>query len=255
MQQTQTYQHTTTDAIFISPHLDDAVLSAAHTILTHLYKKQHVTVVTVFTKGSDAVSPDIQKFLSESKAVSADQLFQRRQKEDRDALLQLGKISVIHLPYTDGLFRTRNARLLYPSFDRVFGGILSAKDTATVSSVTRSLIDIKNTHISATTRVYTCLSVGNHVDHVLTYAAATFVFGSRLTYWEDIPYRSSPLKLFTRLSQMKGPLRRSLVSPVADSSIKRKAISRYRSQLTGLYDGGLSDIDYTHEILYTYRHA
>src|SRR4051812_22907832 len=90
-------------ALFVSPHLDDAVLSAG-ALIAELAQHQPVLVVTVFTEAS--VGPHgraARSFLAACPIADAAELFAERRREDVDALRRL-RARALHLGRTDALF-------------------------------------------------------------------------------------------------------------------------------------------------------
>lgn len=250
MQRSPVNQVEIADALFISPHLDDAALSATHTIHSFVKKQMHAIVVTVFTQGSAHINSDIQTYLKNSGGYDYHSLFQKRRTEDIKALKILGASNIMHLSFVDGLFRSTNDDLIYPSFQKVFRGQISSQDTSTSVEILKQLHRLKIKHTNRKTHIYTCLGVGNHVDHILVHNAVTQVFGPQTTYWEDVPYRATPTKLFSRLARISMPLKHVPVDNLRASRIKQRALACYTSQFPGLLQGGLGDIDYLHEVLY-----
>lgn len=240
------------DAVFISPHLDDAVLSAAHTILHYVNRHKRVLVVTLFTRGSDATGADIRSFLEQCGGLSADALFRKRRIEDRRALAVLGVRQLQHAGMTDALFRTTRGLPVYPSFVRLFSGRIPRTEHTTITRATRYLQRLKRSVVTPKTHVYTALGVGNHADHLITHHAVTHVFGKRTRYWEDVPYRATPVNVFRRLSVLPQLVMHGIDTP-GPAERKKSAIGNYATQLTGLFQDGLGDIDYLHEVLYAHE--
>lgn len=252
MQRSQTNQDSVIDALFISPHLDDAALSAAHTICAYLRQRKRVMVVTIFTRGSMETSPAIRTFLRQSRADTGNTLFRVRRAEDNKSLATLGVIMMKHLPFVDGLFRSDGKQLVYPTLQALFSGTIASRDSAIAQQIVQTIRSLQQDYTHTSTRVYTCLGVGNHVDHILVHNAVTNVFGKNTIYWEDVPYRSHPAKLFSRLAGIHRPLKRISVDAADLVGQKKRAVFCYRSQLPGLLRDGLGDIDYLHEGLYAY---
>src|SRR3989304_10331904 len=77
--------------LFISPHLDDAVLSAGDFILFLIEQKIPVTVITVFTK----ISPkpytlSAKSFIRQCGYNDAELLFADRRNEDKEIFEKIG---------------------------------------------------------------------------------------------------------------------------------------------------------------------
>ncbi len=92
------------DSLFISPHLDDVVLSCALRILKEREAGKSVAVATVCSRGLALPGPL--------------DLYAGRRNEDQRALSILGVEGPIHLGFQDSLFRS----LFYTSFEHIIMG-------------------------------------------------------------------------------------------------------------------------------------
>ena len=168
--------------VYVSPHLDDAVLSAGASIALDAAAGREVVVVTVFSTGKHA---------------------EERRAEDRKALALLGARRVdLELP--EGPARdprlSRGARLFSPltSADRPLVAALRDRLGVIVAGVA----GVANVEDSAGTRVVAPLGVGMHVDHLLTHAACALLPVEDLAFFEDIPYALCPHQTARRLAQL-----------------------------------------------------
>lgn len=148
-------------ALFISPHLDDAVFSCAALIQQLVAKGTQVIVATVFTKGSDN--------------------YAQRRAEDLNTLHLLGA-EAIHLDHLDAPDRNPP----YQTFREIIFGWHEA-DSSTLQAVTHSLASCLSQ--TKATHLYAPLGVGTHVDHRLVHDAARQLQGlTSLIFYEDRPY-------------------------------------------------------------------
>ena len=124
------------DALFFSPHLDDAVLSCGGLIGQLANQKKKVLVVTIFTAGQELapMSQDATQFTRQSKAKNATTLFRTRKSEDRKALSLLDA-DFLHLEYIDALWRTTQNSQLYPSFEHIFSGKIDRHDLSMILKI------------------------------------------------------------------------------------------------------------------------
>jgi LmbE family N-acetylglucosaminyl deacetylase len=167
------------DSLYLSPHLDDAVLSCAARIRQETGEGKRVFVVSVFT-GADA---------------SREPLYRRRRAEDVGAIASLGATAV-HLGLLDAPFR----RSYYSSFRSIVLGSHPG-DAEDEDTVRRVLEDVLRT--DAPQQVFCPLGVGTHIDHRLTYQAAVAVHDfRRLIFYEDRPYVLVPGQLAMRLADL-----------------------------------------------------
>ena len=88
---------------FISPHFDDAALSAG-SLLSYLSKKTSVTVINVFTKCGPINTLSARAYLRQLKCHSAEELYLQRAKEDKNFFSSIGAKSV-NLNYVEALWR------------------------------------------------------------------------------------------------------------------------------------------------------
>src|SRR3984885_15905401 len=90
--------------IFVSPHLDDAVLSCG-ALLTQLARTNSVTVLTVFSSARPPAkwAPSARNELRNHGATDAMSYFEARRAEDMAALQEVGA-SWIHLGFTHAPF-------------------------------------------------------------------------------------------------------------------------------------------------------
>ena len=150
-------------ALFVSPHLDDAVFSAGAAIGRHTGVK--TVLLTVFT----ASVPDPQGFAlacqtDKGIAPEVDYMALRRAEDERAAEI-VGVDEVIHLGLPEAPHRG------YESADALFAGV---RDDDAVD------FDLPEADI-----VFVPEGIGGHVDHLQVIR----VVGERATHtWRDLPY-------------------------------------------------------------------
>lgn len=169
-------------AVFISPHLDDAVFSCGG-LITQLLIVGPVLVVNVFTQ-----------YLSDLKIHGAVMGAQRHQ-EERDAAAFLGYESR-SLDELDAPFR----RDAYRKLGNLFRPPCQ-QDMAWLPTLrTRLLGLLAEVDFD---QLYVPLGIGWHVDHVLTHLAFdTWAERGKLLYYEDAPYCCIPHATRYRLNDM-----------------------------------------------------
>jgi len=185
---------------FISPHLDDAALSAGG-LIAHLSRHTRVEIVTVFTAASPRpYTLSAQAFLSQCGYSDADVLFSDRRNEDAEACSLVGATQR-HLGQVDALWRkvpspsvlrTTLARILpeflhaYPTYRmHVIRGTVSAHDEplrAALGEELRSSIGKSGEHV-----IFCPLALQSHVDHALVRDACLTNFDN-VILWRDFPY-------------------------------------------------------------------
>ncbi len=173
--------------IFLSPHLDDAILSCGQLIIELLKKNADITVVTIFTKAKpNTVSPQGKQFLKQCGYKTSGKLFRDFNLEDKRVLGYL-KAKCIHLGFTDAAWRTTGVGdPIYQNSDIQFSGSVSVCDKKLIKDVSQEIKSIIN-KLRGKTLVFAPLSVGGHVDHVITKKALEKI-NIPTIYWKDYPY-------------------------------------------------------------------
>lgn len=167
--------------IYLSPHLDDAVLSAGGLIYDQAKSGIAVEIWTMMCGfvPSREVSPFAELLHHEWGFASAEETIRLRREEDRNAAAVVGATAV-HFDFLDCIYRRgAGGEWLYstvfvpphPDDDGLPGQIAQAVSARLLPD------DV----------VIAQLSVGSHVDHVLVRQAAELL-GRPLLYDIDIPY-------------------------------------------------------------------
>jgi LmbE family N-acetylglucosaminyl deacetylase len=152
-----------TVALFLSPHLDDAILSCAGRIQRHVARGERVVLLTVFSHADPDDAAD----------------WAARRREDQQAAARLGaEARWLGLP--DAPFRDPH----YVDFDAITGPHAPG-DTAWRERLAERLRD--ETRAMGPTTVYAPLGVGDHVDHRLVHEASAALDPAPIHY-EDHPY-------------------------------------------------------------------
>ncbi|MHB1295688.1 MAG: PIG-L deacetylase family protein [Anaerolineae bacterium] len=176
--------------IYLSPHLDDAVLSCGGAIWEHQHSGQGVLVASFFA-ASPAIDTqtDYTRELKERWGGAADPVAVRRQ-EDLDALRILGA-KALHLPYLDCVYRQDPATLgnYYATEGSIFGEVHPA-EAHWHHVLLAGLLGLAGDPGEA--RIHAPLAAGHHVDHLLVREVARTLQaqGYHVDYYEDWPYAS-----------------------------------------------------------------
>jgi LmbE family N-acetylglucosaminyl deacetylase len=217
------------DALYLSPHLDDAALSCGGQIAQATRCGARVLVVTVMAGDPPAdAANDYITSLHTRWELGRDAASQRR-AEDLAACALLGA-DALQLDVPDCIYRLDpiTGAPLYVSDADIFGDIHPA-EVVLVTRLAQRLRDLP-----AATTIYAPLTVGHHVDHLLVRAAAEQVWGDALRYYEDYPYAQQPGKLEAALA---GGAWCVTVIPLDVVALEAKcdAISAFRSQLSTFF--------------------
>lgn len=234
---------TKTKCYFISPHFDDAVLSAG-SLLLRLSKTNQITIVNVFTKASEKpYTSSAKRFIGSCRYKDADLLFNDREKEDAK-VLKNKNIKIINLGYIDAIFRKKQqlnileklwSRLIpeishiYPIYKySVNKGKISRYDNSLLKEIKTSLNEI----IKDKAIVFCPLAVGKHIDHVIINKVCSNLF-SNCIYWIDFPYSQYQILRFSKNYKY--------FYFQVDKGEKIKMIKGYKSQYKSLFP---KDIDF-----------
>ncbi|MBN1565897.1 MAG: PIG-L family deacetylase [Anaerolineae bacterium] len=231
--------------IFLSPHMDDAVLSCGGLIAQLV---QAGDSVTVFTLMAGAVPPDapMTPFINEHFvrwAMVPDPVLGRH-AEDRQSVTSLGgTLQLGDIP--DALYRTNGLGVpFYPDLDRLFGAI-HPHDPA----VTRAAALIAALDPAAT--IYAPLGAGHHVDHQVVRKAVVdwLKLQSQITtqraaqvavfFYEEYPYSADDTTQIVQTARdafghATHPVLHYLSEAALDAKIN--AIACYRSQISTFWD-------------------
>lgn len=219
----------TYDHIYLSPHLDDAALSCGGRIGAQLAAGERVLAITLCTAAPPPAGPFsalAQRFHADW-GLSPDQVVTARLTEDRRAMEQLG-CDYYWAGMLDAIYRHPEAYNSRESlFDRPDPADPLFADLAGFVGGLRSRMPGAS--------FYAPLGVGNHVDHLITFATVRSTLGSAVSFYEDIHYVLQPGALERRLQAIGEPM--SLEGLAIDASIERKiaAIAAYASQLPELF--------------------
>lgn len=223
--------HMKTRHVFLSPHLDDAVFSAAGLILDLKKKKNDIFIVSVFTSfGERPISTDAQVSLLKSGCIRLSSFGKLRMREDDAAMRALG-VPFIRLGFVDAGFRkTTDRSFIYPTFKQLFSGSQVAEPKL-FKNILQSLTGV----LRPNDVIYAPLGIGNHPDHILV-REATQTITRNVLFWADLPYACN---LRTPLPDREEWTHAITITP---SAAKTTVASMYRSQFFQCFPKGLEHI-------------
>ncbi len=192
-------KHTDT-CLFVSPHFDDAVFSVGG-YLSEVIDPKRAIVVNVFTQGGSKMNTlSARAYLSQCGYPDSTELYKLRDKEDTNALTQMG-IRKVNLGLVEALWRKRNfnsilnfigklvpeVAMMYPTYAyHVIRGQVHSDDNKTIEVVTKKLQKIVDKN--SIDIVFAPLAIGNHIDHRVVRLAVEKLNNVRIIGWEDYPY-------------------------------------------------------------------
>lgn len=179
------------DALYLSPHFDDVVLSCGAQIWDRVQRGQKILVATVC-----AAPPPPTAQLS---PFAADLHKRWRQAGDFDRVtedqLAVSRIKATpwHMRFADCIYRrSSSGKALYKSEVDIFGK-LAPEERDLIDEVARALEQFEQ-HIKPQAEVFLPRTIGRHVDHQLTRAAAEQWLKHKnfpFKYYADYPYAES----------------------------------------------------------------
>lgn len=228
--------------VFISPHLDDVVLSCADFIIDLKEEKGKILVITVFTDFGLPSSSLRQKLWLERYCYSDfDHFSHQRKNEDIKAMNALG-IPYIHLNFVEATFRTKeqyfclgetlsffipSLKFLYPSKRKVMSGRIVDEDKKNERKIFKKIATL----ISKKDVLYFPLGIGNHVDHKIIHNISLRLSNKRF-YWLDYPYALEKKNL-DQVKKLEKYFKLKYLPKIHHQ--KNKVICLYQSQLNILF--------------------
>ena len=223
------------DRIYLSPHLDDAVLSCGGRIYQEIAQGVRVLIVTLAAGEPRAeIRSSFAQFQHHNWGLDASEVIDARRAEDIAACRVLGA-DYVHWSLPDCIYRIDPAsgEPLYTSEKDIFGEI----DPAELPLVERLAEKIGSLPPDA--QLLVPLTLGNHVDHQLTRAAAERQSGRSLVYYEDYPYIQRHPETLAALVSPESAWQAEVV-PLSRAALEARieASRQYRSQIGQLFDDG-----------------
>jgi LmbE family N-acetylglucosaminyl deacetylase len=221
---------TTMNWVYLSPHLDDVVLSCGGLLWEQAKSGMVVQILTVCA--GDPPTMELSSFARQLHArwKTGLEAVAKRRFEDILSCKVLG-VDHIHLDVPDCIYRhDRYGKALYNSNDALFGAL----DASEKFLVNRLIGEISD-HLLPETQLVSPLAIGNHVDHQLVRMAAEKM-DVKLRYYADYPYiMSNP----NRVSDYVKSTWLMEQYPITDAGVKSwiSAIAAHKSQISTFWSG------------------
>jgi LmbE family N-acetylglucosaminyl deacetylase len=169
--------------VFLSPHLDDAVLACGG-LISALGRTTSVEVWTLFSSAPrfGPWSPVANWLHAESGGISGSRLAKRRRQEDAKACASLGA-RFRHFRWKEAAYRRDSSGFLY---SRSRQDVIHETDRA----LSKTIMDKLRAGLKADDVLVAPLGVGKHVDHILTRNSADGTGHRAICYYADFPYRA-----------------------------------------------------------------
>ena len=213
--------------IYISPHLDDAVLSAGGLLYEQARAGADVEIWTMMCgfPSSGEFSPFAQVLHHEWGIPAAAEGIAARRAEDLKAAKILGA-KAVHFDFLDCIYRRGQNR------DWLYSGVF-VPPHAEDENLPARMAEVISARLQPTDQLVCQLGIGSHVDHVLVRRAVELL--QRPTVYDaDIPYLfKSPQELMSQTAGMRAKTHR-----ITDSGFWSwlEAVKAYKSQLSGLFE-------------------
>ncbi len=224
--------------LYLSPHLDDAVLSCGGSIHRQVAAGELVLIITLFAgdpPDEDCLSPFAKG--QPAHQTGAPRPAALRRAEDLAALALLGA-DARHLAFQDAIYR-RLPDGVWPYAD--LAGLLGEvhpADPMTPEALAGEVEACLPGDEPVT--LYAPLAVGCHVDHHLVHRAARLLLtqGHDVAFYEDYPYAETPGALDAALAAANAGDWPVEVIALASADLRAKvaALAYYHSQMAVLFD-------------------
>jgi len=219
--------------IYLSPHLDDAVLSCGGFIAESVKKGNHVIVFNLFCAPYQGPLSPLAQELHASWGNPED-ITALRLEEDRQALELLGADRIIG-DVPDLIYRQNEAgEWLYQNMADIQGRRNPCDD---------SLVDHYSEKIRLffqpqLTYIYAPLGIGAHIDHLIAYDIGVKLSrsGYVVEFYEDLPYALREDWRQQRLAEIEGMHAYPEYFFLQILRIKIEAIRCYASQIKALFE-------------------
>lgn len=226
--------------VYLSPHLDDALLSCGGAIHLHTASDARALVITIFAgEFGGELSPFAR--LQHTYWGDPPQPMALRRAEDRAAVTSLGA-EARHLDYLDAVYRAGpDGEWLYDHEEALWQEVHPADpiDQKGIEALADQLAGQLLPKDGAT--VYAPLGVAQHVDHQLVHAAARLLLemGYQVAFYEDYPYAEKAEALASAVEAVGAKQWRieEISLRAKDLVAKTCAVSYYRSQMSILFGG------------------
>lgn len=215
------------EAIFFSPHLDDAILSCGGLIINLVRDKKKVLIVTVFNE-SDGTKTN-KNITRHVKACGFDDIWKlakKREKEDKK-MAKILKVKVLWLDEIEANYREN-----YKSYKEIIEKKAIERELDLVGRVNSKINNILKKLLSKNGEVYFPMGLGNHIDHLIVNRSGLEATKKYQVYfWEDYPYL---LFLKNKIEENKYSLVKR-IDVKENLNFKKKLIENYDSQLKELF--------------------
>lgn len=224
--------------LFLSPHLDDVILSCGMYIHKLIQSNSKVIIATVFSGSIQPqyLSPLARWFHSACKL--GNNAMTVRRLEDKN-VCKFIKADSIHLNLQECLYRKNaNGSHRYLRESNIYNANLN-KEKDTINKI--NLILKNKFKLNNFEKIYIPLGIGRHIDHLILREAVETLCTKgdinirKVNYYEDIPYACNNRDVNWKIKLTKGLNYHSYNINEEEFNIYIKAISLYKSQVHMLW--------------------
>lgn len=190
--------------LFLSPHFDDAIYSAAGTIAQLTANATRVLILTIMGGDPPTAHPDTPLIRElHARWGAGESPVALRRDEDRKAAAIVGA-EVRHMDLPDCIYRIgkQSNQPLYPDENTLWHTI--HPDDWALPDLLNRQFPLTTDELTQVERLYAPLSVGGHVDHLITrQAALQKAVNAHFSVWfyEDYPYSEDRSAVSAALQQ------------------------------------------------------
>lgn len=200
--------------IFVSPHLDDAILSCYPMIRSCQDEGFQVEIWTVMAglPHTESRFSDCAMMISRNDPAGYVQI---RQREDLKAASKLA-IPTIHFPFPDAVYRSdQGGRCLYPDLQSLFHNV-DLRELCLINQISLAI----EQHLRPGDTLVVPSAVCGHVDHIMTRISCAMLPHETL-YYDEFPYA----------------IRSGKAHHIESQTAWADSIRQYESQLSFLFPG------------------
>lgn len=214
------------DWVFVSPHLDDVILSCGGAV-AKAARTGTPQIVTVFAGSPQGDLSEFAHFQHERWRLDDAEAVAIRRNEDQAAAAEIGdSVQVQWLEYLDAIYRDPG----YSSDDALFGFPLGC-DLTLAEDIHEDLRRI------TTSRYVIPMGVGNHVDHQIVREAGMMLLreGAEVWMYAEVPYALNDASVALAASQVA--VHDPVIVRLDEDALQRKiaGVRAYDSQLPVLF--------------------
>jgi sugar transferase (PEP-CTERM/EpsH1 system associated) len=217
--------------LYLSPHLDDAILSCGGLIHAQRQAGERVGVLTLCAGFPEraALTPLAEQY--EATWSEAGEAIAVRRAEDAAALANWG-VRYWHGGTLDAIYRRRAGAPYYPERSDLFREPHTG-DAAALLPAWEALVKHIEAEHGLSVVLYAPLGVGGHIDHELTRQLAERLgdAGRTVHFYEDYPYAELAPGGIEAAQARFGPRAWTSRTVAIDAHAKIEAVRNYRSQI------------------------